>query len=99
MPLSKVTSGHLACLLRGTIGAILTSQAIPPRRPVSDAMKRLIAVLPSQLVFILLDLYANRVPRRVGFAMPVWLACGLGFFVLAYLLCRFRLGVTQLQNR
>ena len=64
MHLSKGTIGHLACLLRSTIGAIMSTQAIPPRRQVSDAMKRLVAVLRWQLVFILFDLYANRVVRR-----------------------------------
>jgi hypothetical protein len=60
-------------------------------------MNRLIAALPWLLVFILLDLYANWVPRLVGFAIPVWLTYVLGFFVLVYLLCRFGLGITSVQ--
>ena len=60
-------------------------------------MKRLVAVLRWLLVFIPLDLYTNRVPRWVGFAMPVWLTSVLFFFVLVNLLCGFELGMTQLQ--
>ncbi len=60
-------------------------------------MKRLIAVLPWLGVFLVLNLYANWVPRLVGFAIPVWLGYVLGFFVLMAVLCRFVLGITGLQ--
>ena len=43
--------------------------------------------------FLLLDLYANLVPRWVGFAIPMWLAYVAGFFILAFVLCRFGLGL------
>jgi membrane protease YdiL (CAAX protease family) len=43
--------------------------------------------------FLLLDLYANFVPRWVGYALPVWLAYAVGFFVLAFVVCRFALGL------
>lgn len=43
--------------------------------------------------FVLLDLYANLVPRWLGFAIPVWLAYVTGFFVLFFLVSRFGLGV------
>ncbi len=43
--------------------------------------------------FLLLDLYANLVPKWVGFAIPAWLGYVAGFFLLAFLLCRFGLGV------
>lgn len=61
-------------------------------------MNRLAAVLLWLLVFILLDLYANLVPRVVGFAIPVWLVYVAGFFLLMYLLCRFALGITSAQT-
>lgn len=60
-------------------------------------MNRLVAVLPWLLVFIVLNLYANLVPRIVGFAIPVWLTYVLGFFVLVYLLCRYGLGINRAQ--
>lgn len=61
-------------------------------------MNRLAAVLLWLLVFILLDLYANVVPHLVGFAIPVWLAYVLGFFVLVYVLSRFVLGITRAES-
>ena len=43
--------------------------------------------------FLLLDLYANLVPRWVGFEIPAWLGYVAGFFVLAFVVCRFALGL------
>lgn len=45
--------------------------------------------------FLLLDLYANLVPRWVGFAIPAWLAYVAGFFLLAFLVCRYGLGLRR----
>ena len=45
------------------------------------------------LGFIALDLYANYVPRLVGFAIPAWLAYVAGFFLLVAVVCRFGLGL------
>jgi len=61
-------------------------------------MNRLAAVLRWLPVFILLDLYVNLVPRVAGFALPVWLTYVAGFFLLAYVLCRFGLGITRMQT-
>jgi hypothetical protein len=44
--------------------------------------------------FLLLDLYVNLVPRWVGLAVPVWLAWVAGFFVLAFVVCRYGLGLS-----
>ncbi len=66
--------------------------------PRPDFMNRLVAVLPWLVAFMLLDLYANGVPRLVGYAIPVWLTYVLGFFVLVYLLCRFGLGITRVDE-
>ena len=46
--------------------------------------------------FILLDLYANLVPRWTGVAIPAWLGYVAGFFLLAFLVCRFGLGLRRL---
>lgn len=43
--------------------------------------------------FVLLDLYANLVPRWVGFAIPAWLGYVAGFFLLAFLVFRHGLGL------
>jgi hypothetical protein len=43
--------------------------------------------------FALLDAYANLVPRLVGTAVPAWLGYVAGFFVLAFVLCRYGLGI------
>ena len=59
-------------------------------------MKRLTSLLPWLVVFILLDLYANLVPRLVGFDLLPWLCYALGFFVLVHLLGRYALGVSGL---
>ncbi|MCX7512149.1 CPBP family intramembrane glutamic endopeptidase [Frateuria hangzhouensis] len=58
-------------------------------------MNRPLALLPWLLGFVVLDLYANLVPRLVGVAVPVWLAYVGGFFVLAFLICRYGLGITR----
>jgi len=60
-------------------------------------MNRLAAVLPWLSAFILLDLYVSLVPRMTGFALPAWLAYVAGFFLFAYALCRFGLGITRMQ--
>jgi membrane protease YdiL (CAAX protease family) len=52
-------------------------------------MRRAFALTAWLSVFLLLDLYANLVPRWVGYAIPVWLAYVAGFFLLAFLACRF----------
>lgn len=54
-------------------------------------MRRATTVLAWLSVFVLLDLYANLVPRWVGYAIPAWLAYVAGFFLLAFLLFRFGL--------
>ena len=54
---------------------------------------RIAAVLAWLAGFLLLDLYANLVPRWVGYEVPAWLAYVAGFFVLAFLVCRYALGI------
>ena len=50
--------------------------------------------MPAWLLgFVLLDLYANLVPRLVGFAIPAWLGYVAGFFLLVFVVCRYGLGL------
>lgn len=56
-------------------------------------MRQVLVVFAWLSGFLLLDLYANLVPRWLGFAIPVWLVYVTGFFVLAFLVCRFGLGI------
>lgn len=58
-------------------------------------MRHALAVLAWLSGFVLLDLYANLVPHWVGFAIPAWLGYVAGFFILAYLVCRYALGLRQ----
>lgn len=58
-------------------------------------MTRPLAVCGWLLGFAALDLYVNLVPRLLGMAVPVWLAYVAGFFVLAFLLCRYGLGLER----
>jgi hypothetical protein len=46
------------------------------------------------LGFAVLDVYVNVVPRVAGVAVPVWLAYVCGFFLLAFLLCRYGLALS-----
>ena len=59
-------------------------------------MRHALAALGWFCGFILLDLYANLVPRWTGFAIPAWLGYVAGFFLLAFLVCRFGLGLRRL---
>jgi hypothetical protein len=59
------------------------------------SMTRLLAISGWFLGFAALDLYVNLVPRLVGVAVPVWLAYVAGFFVLAFLVCRYGLGLAH----
>ena len=59
-------------------------------------MRHALAALGWLCGFILLDLYANLVPRWTGFAIPAWLAYVAGFFLLAFVVCRFGLGLREL---
>jgi hypothetical protein len=54
---------------------------------------RYLAILAWLAGFLLLDLYANLVPRWVGYAIPAWLGYVAGFFLLAFMVCRFALGL------
>jgi hypothetical protein len=58
-------------------------------------MRPFLAILAWLAGFVLLDLYANLVPRWVGFAIPVWLTYVAGFFLLVLLVCRFGLGLRE----
>lgn len=58
-------------------------------------MRNVKTVLAWLAGFVVLDLYANLVPRWVGFAMPAWLTYVAGFLVLAWIVCRHGLGIRQ----
>lgn len=61
-----------------------------------QALRRAIPATAWLAGFLLLDLYANLVPRWVGHAVPAWLAYVAGFFLLAFVLCRYGLGLRRL---
>ena len=54
---------------------------------------RLATIIAWLAGFVLLDLYANLVPRWTGHALAPWLGYVAGFFVLAYVVCRHALGL------
>jgi len=58
-------------------------------------MRRGVAVAVWIVALLGLDLYVHLVPRWVGYAIPVWLAYVAGFFVLAWLLGRYLLGLRR----
>jgi hypothetical protein len=60
--------------------------------------RRNAAVLGWIAAFVLLDLYANLVPRWVGYAVPAWLGYVAGFFGLAFLIFRYGLGLRSAKD-
>jgi len=61
-------------------------------------MKKKSALLPWLIGFIILNLYANGIPKLVQLDTLTWPAYAAGFFILAYLLGRFLLGFKGLSG-